>query len=255
MFHNLESRAQHSNLSLCKIAAQDHLFLNHDFHYVQLITSVSNLKPVLDLTTALLNHIRCLSDNSGGSRRKDDSSNLPSDDFKCKQFLANLEHLLRCLQQIALDAIVGHYLKIVEDHILHWHQHWQHQKRACDEWFAEWPNGQRPLSTTWPWNVRPSLLVLWGVCWMFYGNKRYTNQANQGRTTGNINPEVPLPSNENFRTGHIVQQQQPTSAPREYSPTISEFNPITNLIQKQPMPGLVLLIMLIPHGYIRGRQL
>ncbi|KAB8290150.1 hypothetical protein EYC80_011019 [Monilinia laxa] len=36
-------------------------------------------------------------------------------------------------------------------------------------WFLEWPGGQRPLNSTWPWSgVKLSVLVLWGVCWMFY---------------------------------------------------------------------------------------
>jgi hypothetical protein len=34
--------------------------------------------------------------------------------------------------------------------------------------FVEWPDGEPPLSTTMPWNIRPCLVVLWGVCWMFY---------------------------------------------------------------------------------------
>lgn len=32
----------------------------------------------------------------------------------------------------------------------------------------EWPDGRRPPCTTMPWNIWPSLMVLWGVCWMFY---------------------------------------------------------------------------------------
>lgn len=36
-------------------------------------------------------------------------------------------------------------------------------------WFFEWPSGQHPLNSTWPWaDVKPSLMVLWGVCWMFF---------------------------------------------------------------------------------------
>lgn len=35
-------------------------------------------------------------------------------------------------------------------------------------WWFEWPGGYHPLNSTWPWaDVQPSLLVLWGVCWMF----------------------------------------------------------------------------------------
>lgn len=28
-------------------------------------------------------------------------------------------------------------------------------------------NNRRLLSTTWPWNIKAALVVLWGVCWMF----------------------------------------------------------------------------------------
>jgi hypothetical protein len=38
-----------------------------------------------------------------------------------------------------------------------------------DSWFSEFPAGRRPVSTTWPWTIKPALAVLWGVCWMFYG--------------------------------------------------------------------------------------
>jgi hypothetical protein len=34
--------------------------------------------------------------------------------------------------------------------------------------YAEFPNRRRPKCTTMPWNIWPSLVVLWGVCWMFY---------------------------------------------------------------------------------------
>jgi hypothetical protein len=32
---------------------------------------------------------------------------------------------------------------------------------------SEFPNNHRPPCTTMPWNIRPALVVLWGVCWMF----------------------------------------------------------------------------------------
>jgi hypothetical protein len=34
--------------------------------------------------------------------------------------------------------------------------------------FAEFPNRRRPKCTTMPWTIWPSLVVLWGVCWMFH---------------------------------------------------------------------------------------
>jgi hypothetical protein len=32
------------------------------------------------------------------------------------------------------------------------------------------PNRRRPPCTTMPWNIWPALVVLWGVCWMFYNS-------------------------------------------------------------------------------------
>ncbi|KAH8901689.1 hypothetical protein GQ53DRAFT_8239 [Thozetella sp. PMI_491] len=34
--------------------------------------------------------------------------------------------------------------------------------------FSEFPDGIRHLCTTMPWTIWPALIVLWGVCWMFY---------------------------------------------------------------------------------------
>jgi hypothetical protein len=34
--------------------------------------------------------------------------------------------------------------------------------------FSVYPNSRRPLCKTMPWNILPSLVILWGVCWMFY---------------------------------------------------------------------------------------
>jgi hypothetical protein len=34
--------------------------------------------------------------------------------------------------------------------------------------FAGFPKSLRHLCTTMPWTIWPALVVLWGVCWMFY---------------------------------------------------------------------------------------
>lgn len=34
--------------------------------------------------------------------------------------------------------------------------------------FSEFPDGIRHICTAMPWTIWPSLVVLWGVCWMFY---------------------------------------------------------------------------------------
>ena len=33
---------------------------------------------------------------------------------------------------------------------------------------SEPPGRRRPPSPSWPWSIKTSLIVLWGVCWMFF---------------------------------------------------------------------------------------
>lgn len=189
-------------VSLRTVAAQDQVFLQHNFDFIAAKKDIRSLRCLFDLSTVLLHKIQdpFLSCAREATAKDVFSPDPLCEDLKCETFVANLEHLLQCLQQIALNAILQHYLELVESHILHWHQYWQHQKRALHEWFNEWPNGQRPLSTTWPWNVKPSLLVLWGVCWMFYGN--------EGRSTRNP-PQANLnPSGQDFYSRSGQQSQE-----------------------------------------------
>jgi len=173
---NIDSLCQPPHRSLRTIASQDHLFLSHDFHQVTIGKSISSLRCLFDLTSALLHGIQCSPTSCMRTTIGADAPGLMLEDLQCRKSIANLEHLLQCLQQFALDAIVNRYLEMLESHILGWFQQRQHMIRGMDGWFNEWPNGQRPLSTTWPWNVKPSLLVLWGVCWMFYGNDNNDNR-------------------------------------------------------------------------------
>lgn len=45
--------------------------------------------------------------------------------------------------------------------------------------FSEFPNRLRPPCTTMPWTIWPVLVVLWGVCWMFYEELSW-NLGDQG---------------------------------------------------------------------------
>lgn len=47
---------------------------------------------------------------------------------------------------------------------------------ACLWSYSEFPGRIRPPCTTMPWTIWPALIVLWGVCWMFY--------PSPGRATG-----------------------------------------------------------------------
>lgn len=40
----------------------------------------------------------------------------------------------------------------------------------CKPWGNGYVNRRRPPCTTMPWSIWPALVVLWGVCWMFYNS-------------------------------------------------------------------------------------
>lgn len=71
-------------------------------------------------------------------------------------FIANYEHLLLRLQSQLVERLTR---KAVEALILN---DLNKTQRKLLDWFSEFPDSQRPLSTTWPWSIRPSLAVLWG---------------------------------------------------------------------------------------------
>lgn len=52
--------------------------------------------------------------------------------------------------------------------------------------FSKFPNRLRPPCTTMPWTIWPALMVLWGVCWMFYEELNW-NWGDQG--------DLPMASN------------------------------------------------------------
>lgn len=145
-------------------------YVRQDLRFNENSQNIHEFDDVLNLSTVLLNRLQSLS----GSHALSPGISLVDDSLYgealCDKCVANLQHILGYLQQSALDAIVHHYLRLVETQMLRWQRYRQYLKRIGEEWFAEWPNSQRPLSTTWPWNIKPSLLVLWGVCWMFYGD-------------------------------------------------------------------------------------
>ena len=144
---------------MLEAAENDELFLKQDAQKIAKANNRVGLCYVFDVTTLLLNRLQHCS-----------NGNWPTQG-KCPKAVANLEHLLRCLQQAAYVALITDMLRAIEADLACWHQYWQQSRASFHAWFSEWPNSQRPLNTTWPWNVRPSLVVLWGVCWMFYGDE------------------------------------------------------------------------------------
>lgn len=138
---------------------------------------------------------------------------LSSFGLRCEKSLANLEHILRCLHQAALEALISNSLKRLEGEVVNWYHYWRQRRLMCLSWFSESSNGRRSLSTTWPWNIKPSLIILWGVCWMFYPDGESTRTPGQAEVFPN-----PL------WTGHTPQppQQSISPNPREWQSRFQE---------------------------------
>lgn len=188
------------------IAAQNRLLLQQDFHLIGTTKKDNELRTFLCLAGAFSGRLQ---DRSGTLAVRKGSCIVEkslSGELICDKLAAHFEHTLGSLRQDALEVIIRYYLNIIEAHFLHLHLRWQHSNRIGEGWFAEWPNGRRPLSTTWPWNIKPSLLVLWGVCWMFYGPG-----DNRKKPTRNLGGAANL--GEDFRTGHPGGDQSQPSQP------------------------------------------
>jgi hypothetical protein len=94
-------------------------------------------------------------------------------------FIANYEHLLMQLQTQLMQALADKVVELLLENNL------DKRQRKLLLWFTEFPDNRRPLSTTWPWSIKPSLAVLWGVCWMFYDRRPDEQPAGRG------NPRIP----------------------------------------------------------------
>ena len=85
-------------------------------------------------------------------------------------------------------------------------------KYGGNKWCAEFANNLRPVSTTWPWNIRPSLAVLWGVCWMFYpqqGDGDGQQQQPQRQRHQQYGWQAGYGINESILTSENLQQLTP----------------------------------------------
>ena len=174
-------------------------------------TTLQNLSSILDITTCLLSRLKTTR-ATVIELQKEGASWKDHDSLKVEKFTVYLEGLLRCLQEASLRALICHSLEVVEADIAYWCRYSEQQKRLNDAWFTEWPGRRRPLSTTWPWNVKPSLMVLWGVCWMFYGkNDDRPPQAASGVTPNATYEWVQAPQQRlsvNHRMAPIVRRWQ-----------------------------------------------
>lgn len=180
LLHELDSHARPPRRrSTLAVAIHDKHFLRYDAQRTLGSKSAKELGNVLDLTTILLGRLRPIQGSLCPDSERSFGGVVSSISRTCKRSLANLEHMLECMRHTALEGLIKHSLKRIQGDVAAMYQYWKQRRHSSSTWFAEWPSGRRPLSTTWPWNIKPSLIVLWGVCWMFYANGDSTRDGDQ----------------------------------------------------------------------------
>lgn len=162
MLSAVDDRLSATGSTLSAIAGDDRLFLK------QISLSIfesRTLNEAVQLLAAIHNALKILSDcrsQHGDVWLAAQGQNLGlSIDEK---FIANYEHLLLRLQAELIQVIAHKALA----ELLRGGHNKQQRKLLC--WFTEFAEKPRPLSTSFPWTIKSSLAVLWGVCWMFYGS-------------------------------------------------------------------------------------
>jgi len=176
LVYKLNEAIDAKSQSITTIASNNKLFLHRreDFTfrkaYLQLTKLTETLVVIKDLLRTLdkaLPHYRV------GLAEQESRQVLETD--LDDTYIANLRHLLLCLKHQLIAQLVARLIELVYKHVADCQKD---QCRQSDQWFFEFPDAQHPLNTTWPWtDVPPSLVVLWGICWMFYGYNESTQPS------------------------------------------------------------------------------
>lgn len=167
LFEQINQAAQSESLSLPTVAASDKLFVQRkkELTLTQERLSLKELTELLVTVKDLLQALKRPTPSRGAKTlcEGNEALDLTLDETS----VANLEHLLLCLRDQLIRRLVAILVDLVHKHVV---QCQRDQNKHCEDWFFEFPDARHPLSTTWPWSIRPSLAVIWGVCWMFYDN-------------------------------------------------------------------------------------
>nr|OQO22860.1 hypothetical protein B0A51_09282 [Rachicladosporium sp. CCFEE 5018] len=184
LLFELESPVKSHKLSLKEVASNNTKFLDRSADFTIDLTPLKYLRHLQVVVKDLLETLRRIAPphTSASAFPAGKGTADPTLDFT---YIANLEHLLLCLQQ-QLNCLLIELLdlcgELLRKHIAECQKD---HDRYCKEWFFEYPDVRHPLSTTWPWNIKPSLVILWGVCWMFLAFYHWDSNMNLVETASN----------------------------------------------------------------------
>ncbi|RYP91693.1 hypothetical protein DL770_002218 [Monosporascus sp. CRB-9-2] len=184
----------------------------------------------------------------GGFSSQDSTTILNTEDFfdrelRCDRLLQRITSFQDGILKEDLIRLVEEEIRLVEEEILFVKESIRHIKEEiCLQelriwalsfmlvlllqrllqlaWIPEFPNNFRHPCTTMPWTIWPALVVLWGVCWMFYNGEGVRDINNhaisqefeidwpwQFNDTGGLPPEIPF-EDIDFNFGPAVEPPQ-----------------------------------------------
>ena len=174
LLNEIDQSVTSSSRTIDIVAKDNKLFLNRttDFNVKRL-----SLKDLIELFVTVKDLLATLRRASHRSRvKRVCEGNEILDVTLDETYVANLEHLLLCLQDQLIRLLITSCVELVHKHLI---ESQKDRYKHCEDWFFEFPDSRHPLSTTWPWSIRPSLAVIWGVCWMFYDLTNFANLDDQ----------------------------------------------------------------------------
>jgi len=215
LLEHLDANLALENHSLSELAADNDLLLEHgpnfDLRKYGKLDIVESLKLISQLLASIrLAYQERYGENAIPGLNGDLDYVRFLDDLL---FLANLESIILQLQASLLyQLFFVHGRDLLIEDINRIYEEQKRRGRKCKDWFFVYPSGKRPLSTTWPWNIRPSLVVLWGVCWMFYSHYGFVNLVtdSEGRYIDRADGQVVFDPAEHGIEGIPIYPSPPT---------------------------------------------
>jgi hypothetical protein len=157
MLSSVNSQLSNTETALTTIASDNKLFLKHGNSPILQRCSLDEITWLLLSTFSALQTLSECRSQFSDDWLAEQGQRLGLD--VDETFVANLEHLLLWLQAKLENAL----MRRARDELLHPMGNYGKNQRkllACLDEFAEKP---RPLSISFPWTIKPSLAVLWGV--------------------------------------------------------------------------------------------
>nr|POF08162.1 hypothetical protein CFP56_62742 [Quercus suber] len=180
----IDKQSRSRSCPLAAIARSNKLFVERDQDFDLRPLSLNGLAKLVVLTKDLLQSFAPTKHGCSVRTLCEGNDILDAEET----YVANLQHLLLCLYHQLLELLVVRLVELAHKQLK---ESQKDQERQWIDWFFEFPDARHPLSTTWPWSIRPSLAVIWGVCWMFFDSPKY--RIDQHGNMVNDQDEVVVP--------------------------------------------------------------